>query len=267
MRQGITGQLFTRDAQQSAEAIQGNHAENHGQANGHRAWNITLRVAGFFHQRADEFSPDKTPHRHRRQRDCAELQRVPTLIQWQLQTRLTVAQRRQAHCDENHHHYQRQHVLQPGEHINAEQVQDSEQPQHAVGHHHVRNDIGIDLADHQIQQQQFGGKRKHRHHHVARERRENRREMPDRHFGVTAEAARSRNHQGQLGKRPGVGDCQHVSDGQRNDETEPGNARALQHQHHHALRDHDAHRNGQQRAQPQDPAQPTGRRLDGRGCT
>ncbi|MNY65702.1 hypothetical protein D3C86_2030180 [compost metagenome] len=90
--------------------------------------------------------------------------------------------------------------------------------------------------------------------------------MPDRHFRVTAEAARPGNHQGQLGKRPGIGQRKHIGDGQRNDETETGDARTLQHQHHDALGHHDAYRNSQQGAQPQDTTQSAGIAKDGGGC-
>ncbi len=244
MRQRIAGQLRPRHTEQGTQAIEGNHQEDHAQADDHRTRDIALRVAGFLHQRADELGTDKAPDGHGRQRQGADLQGVPALVQGQLQVGLGTAHGAQAQGQQDHHHHHRQHRLQLGEDVDAQQVEQGEHPEYPIGHQHRRQRAGVDLADDQVQKQQLGGQGEHRHHHVAGEGREDRREMPDGHLGVAAQAAGPGHHQRQFGKRQGIGQGQQVGQQQRDEEAQPGHPRPLQHQHHHPLGHHqaDSHR-------------------------
>ena len=128
----------------------------------------------------------------------------------------------------------------------------------------MREGPGVDLVDDLIEQQQFGRQREHGYHHVAGEGGENGRELAQRHLGVAAEAAGTGDHQRQLGKGHHIGERQHEGQGQRNEKAQSGDAGTLQHQHHHALRNHEANGHGEQGAEPQAGAGLCGWRGGGR---
>lgn len=198
--QRVAGQFRLRDAQQRTEAVEGDGQEDDAQAEDHRTRDVALRTPRLLHQRADELGADEAPHGHRGERQGAYPERVPAARQGGSRGSVVAAHRTQAEHQQDDHHQQRQRALQAREDVDAEQVEQGEQAEHAVGHQHRRQRAGVDLADDQVEQQQFRREGEHRHHHVAGKGRQDRREMPDGHLGVAAQATGAGNHQGQLGK-------------------------------------------------------------------